>query len=95
MQKLAQIEGDAPGGSVYHTHEIQHGLIEATNVLKWKIIKILSFNKCRKECRFPRSTYRGSHSCDFKMHLLLMILYVDLSLFSNCVFSLNYVMPHS
>jgi hypothetical protein len=29
------------------------------------------------------------------MHLLLMILYVDLSLFSNCVFSLNYVMPHS
>jgi hypothetical protein len=39
MQKPAQIEGDAPGGSVYHTHEIQQGLIEATNVLKWKIIK--------------------------------------------------------
>jgi hypothetical protein len=63
MQKPAQIEGDAPGGSVYHTHEIQHGLIEATNVLKWKIIKrILLFSKCRKECRFPQSTYSGSHS---------------------------------
>jgi hypothetical protein len=58
MNKPVQIEGDVPEGSVYHTHGIQHSLIEATNILKWKIIKrILLFSKCRIGCRFLRSKY--------------------------------------
>jgi hypothetical protein len=33
------LEGDASKVSVNHTFGFQHGLIEATNVLKWKIVK--------------------------------------------------------
>jgi hypothetical protein len=51
------------------------------------------FSKCRIECRFPGSAYRGSHTCGSWMHLLLMILYVGLT--SYCVFSLRYVLSHS
>jgi hypothetical protein len=90
------LEGDAPKGSVNYTFGFQHGLIEATNVLKWKIVKReLLFSKCRIACRFPESGQRCNHTCGSCMYLLPMTLCVGLSSFSYCVFSSRFVLSNS
>jgi hypothetical protein len=90
------LEGDAPKDSVNHTFGFQHGLIEATNVLKWKIVKReLLFTKCRLACRFPEPGQRGHHTRGSWMYLLPMTLCVGLSSFSYCVFSSRFVLLNS
>ncbi|XP_073928249.1 NBPF family member NBPF8-like [Castor canadensis] len=55
-----KLEGDAPKGSIDHTPGFQHGFIDATNVLKWKILKRkLLFSRCRIVCRFPELEQTG------------------------------------
>ncbi|XP_073926403.1 uncharacterized protein isoform X3 [Castor canadensis] len=55
-----KLEGDTPKGSVDHTPGFQHGFIDATNVLKWKILKRkLLFSRCRIVCRFPELEQTG------------------------------------
>ncbi|XP_073926445.1 uncharacterized protein [Castor canadensis] len=55
-----KLEDDAPEGSVDHTPGFQHGLIDATNILKWKILKRkLLFSRCRIVCRFPELGQTG------------------------------------
>jgi hypothetical protein len=74
------LEGDAPKGSVNHTFGFQHGIIEVTNVLRWKIVKReLLFRKCRIAYRFPEPGQRGNHTCGAWMYLLPMTLCVGLS----------------
>jgi hypothetical protein len=49
MKKPAQIEGDAPEGSVDHTHGIQHGPIDGLNILKCKTIKRILCSECAEQ----------------------------------------------
>jgi hypothetical protein len=87
------LEGDAHKVSVNHIFGFQHGLIEATNVFKWKTVRReLLFSKCRIACRFPEPGQRGNHTCGSWMYLLLMTLCVGLSSFSYCVFSPRFLL---
>ncbi|XP_073926506.1 uncharacterized protein isoform X6 [Castor canadensis] len=66
-----ELEGDAPEGSVDYTPWFQHGLIDATNVLKGKIMqRKLLFSRCRIVCIFPEleQTVLNSDVC-FEMEL--------------------------
>nr|XP_020040132.1 uncharacterized protein LOC109699702 [Castor canadensis] len=61
-----ELEGDAPEGSVDYTPWFQHGLIDATNVLKGKIMqRKLLFSRCRIVCIFPEleQTELNSDAC--------------------------------
>jgi hypothetical protein len=83
-----KLEDDAPEGSVDHTPGFQHGLIDATNILKWKILKRkLLFSRCRIVCRFPELGQTGNPTCGSWMHLLLVTLHIRLSSSSYSVFS--------
>jgi hypothetical protein len=56
-----KLEGSAPEGPVDHTPGFQHGLINATNDLKRKILKTKQlFSRCQIGCRFPELGRRGN-----------------------------------
>jgi hypothetical protein len=90
VKNPATLEGDATQESIENTHEFQHGLTDATNVLKQKIIKRKPlFSKWRITCGFPGPACRGNHTCGSWMHLILMTLYVGLHLVLLLCFLFN------
>jgi hypothetical protein len=92
-----KLEGDAAEGSGDHTQEFQQGLIDATNILKWKLLKTkLLLSRCQIGCRFPELGQRGNPTCGTWIHLLLLVtLLVGLSSSPYCVFSSRFVLYNS
>jgi hypothetical protein len=91
-----ELEGDAPEGSVDYTPWFQHGLIDATNVLKGKIMqRKLLFSRCQIVCIFPELEQTGNSPFVSWMHLLLVTLHGGLSSSSFCVFSSRFVLSNT